>query len=713
MGSESGIRGTRRQSASCFRLLCSTLPAVLICAVLSGCGGGGSSDSGNGNGGNCLGTEPGFCGTLTGLPAGKTVTLNFSTSDAGGGNLTLDANGPFKFVLGTQVDLTTTWDVTVTATAPGASCNVTDSGNNVGSDGLEIQEITGVAVSCANAPEYTIGGTLSGLDGGTRVTLEDNGGDPLTLTADGAFAFPSALAPGSAYSVTVGSQPTAQLCAVNQGSGSNVTANVTSVVVTCSLAYTVGGTLSGLKSQGTITLENNGGDSLTLAADGAFTFPTAVAPGGTYDVTETSEPVGQDCSVTGGSGSASSDITGVQVTCVTIEQLLYTFGGEIGDAALPYAGLLMDGAGNLYGTSKSGGSENCVGGCGTVFELTPDSSGGYTESVLYAFTAGSDGASPEAGLIMDHSGDIYGTTAAGGQVGCVTGCGTVFKLAPDGTGSYTESILHAFTDGSDGANPEAGLIMDGAGNLYGTAMSGGIGDGVVFELVPNGSGGYSESVLYDFAGNATGEMNPNAPLLMDSAGNLYGMTAVGGGYSYQSGCGSVFRLAPDGSGGYTETDLYTFGSCSFSEVGPDAGVIMDSVGDLFGTKFETSSVVVFELTPNGSGGYIESDLDTFPGGPPPGGGQPYGGVIRDSAGNLYGTTYDGGSVNYGSVFKLTPNSSGGYTESILYNFAGANIDGANPSGALIMDSSGHLYGTTVSGGAAAGNSGTVFEIFPQ
>lgn len=607
--------------------------------------------------------------------------------------------------------MTTTWDIGVTAQTPGTSCSVTNSGTN-GSGGLKIQEITGVVVTCATAPEYTIGGTISGLNSGTQVMLENNGGDPLTLTTNGAFTFPSALAPGSAYSVTVATQPTDELCAVSRGAGSGVTANVTSVAVTCSLAYSIGGTLSGLESRGTITLENNGDDSLTLSNDGAFAFPTAVAPGGPYDVTETSEPVGQSCSVTGGSGSASSEVTDVQVACVTIEQLLYSFaGGKVGDARLPYAGLIMDNAGNLYGTSSSGGSSNCIGGCGTVFELTPHD-GGYAESVLYAFSAGSDGASPEAGLIMDHAGNLYGTTTAGGRTGCVTGCGTVFRLAPNGSGGYTESVLYAFTDGSDGATPEAGLVMDSTGNLYGTAMSGGIGEGVVFELTPNGSGGYTESILYNFSGNVTGEMNPNAPLLMDNAGDLYGMTAVGGGYSYQSGCGSVFRLAPNGSGGYTEADLYTFGSCSVTEVGPDAGLVMDSAGNLYGTKYEDGSEIVFELAPNGSGGYTESSLDSLPGGPR-GGSGPYGGVIMDSAGDLYGTSYQGGGANVGTVFKLTPNGSGGYTASTVYSFAAANVDGANPSGPLIMDSAGNLYGTTVNGGATGDSSGTVFEIFPQ
>jgi uncharacterized repeat protein (TIGR03803 family) len=372
-----------------------------------------------------------------------------------------------------------------------------------------------------------------------------------------------------------------------------------------------------------------------------------VAPGNTYDVTEFSEPVGQDCSVTGGSGGASADITGVLVTCVTVEQVLYSFGLAAGDGTLPYAALMIDSAGNLYGTTMNGGSQNCVGGCGTVFKLGPNGSG-YTESVLHGFTASGDGADPVSALVMDNAGNLYGTT----WVGAYSGFGTVFKLAPNGGGGYTESVMYSFLSGADGANPNSALIMDSSGNLYGT-------------------------------------------------------TGYGGGYSVGDGNGTVFRLAPNGSGGYTESVLYSFSGGTVAGTPPTAGLVMDSAGSLYGT----TSGIVFKLTPT-SGGYTESILYSFAGGD-----SPFGGVVLDSTGDIYGTTMNGGSFQNcvsgcGTVFKLVPNGSGGYTESVMHSFAGGNIDGANPHGTLIIDSAGKLYGTTVNGGAGI-NFGTVFEVFPH
>ena len=308
-----------------------------------------------------------------------------------------------------------------------------------------------------------------------------------------------------------------------------------------------------------------------------------------------------------------------------------------------------------------GGSTSISGG-----NSSGNGSSSYSESVLYRFRGGSDGADPSGSLIMDSAGNLYGTTANGGRSGCPNGCGVVFKLAPDGSGGYTESTLYRFRGGSDGAYPSGSLIMDSAGNLYGTTTHGGnrYGDGVVFKLAPDGSGGYTESVLYRFRGGRHAA-TPFGRLIMDGAGNLYGTTS-GGLRSLSSrcpnGCGVVFKLAPDGSGGYTESVLYRF-----------------------------------------RGG---SDGDN-----------PSGSLIMDSAGNLYGTT-DGGlrsrcpSNGCGVVFKLAPDGSGGYTESVLYRFRGGS-DGDNPSGSLIMDSAGNLYGTTGGGGIQSfdhSGCGIVYEI---
>jgi uncharacterized repeat protein (TIGR03803 family) len=234
------------------------------------------------------------------------------------------------------------------------------------------------------------------------------------------------------------------------------------------------------------------------------------------------------------------------------EKVLYSFCSQTHcfDGQAPRAGLITDKKGNFYGTTYYGGSYNY----GAIFKLAPKG----TETALYSFEDGSDGYFPVAGLIMDSAGNLYGTTEDGGT-GCVTtnGCGTVFKLAPNGT----ETVLYAFTNGSDGGYPEAGLIMDKEGNLYGTTDDGGANAyGTVFKVAPDGT----ETVLHSFTGSDGA--NPVAGLIMDKKGNFYGTTAVGGTYGY----GTVFKLAPNG----TETVLYAFTNGSDGGY-PENGVIMD------------------------------------------------------------------------------------------------------------------------------------------
>lgn len=237
---------------------------------------------------------------------------------------------------------------------------------------------------------------------------------------------------------------------------------------------------------------------------------------------------------------------------------LYEFkGGNDGDG--PWAGLVFDGAGNLYGTTFSGGPQSA----GTVFELTPNSSGEWAESVLYSFAFGTDGFEPMSSLIFDAAGNLYGTTA----LSVCDECGVVFKLAPTADG-WTETVLHGFTGGADGGSPVAGLISDGAGNLYGTGYNGGWGEfGGVFELTPNADGSWTEHTLYIFK-RPDGE-HPWDRLIFDSAGNLYGTTSSG----------TVFKLAPSSDGSWTRHTLYRFtGGKDGSS--PYAGVTFDSAGNL-------------------------------------------------------------------------------------------------------------------------------------
>ena len=262
--------------------------------------------------------------------------------------------------------------------------------------------------------------------------------------------------------------------------------------------------------------------------------------------------------------------------CPWTQTVLYTFTGG-SDGSGPGGGdLIFDQAGNLYGTTQAGGYLGGVcsanGGCGVVFELTP-SNGGWTESVVYTFTGGSDGANPYAGVIFDKAGNLYGTSFLGGNPGCFYGgCGAVFQLTPSGSG-WAVNVLYSFQGGSDGGEPIGGLIFDGSGNLYGTTTLGGSDSGgTIFELTPSG-GGWTFDVLYNF----TGYYGSWGSLVMDAAGNLYG-TAVGGG-AY--GTGSIFKLTRSG-GSWSYTSLHDFYSPTDGG-SPFCNVVFDANGNLYGT----------------------------------------------------------------------------------------------------------------------------------
>jgi uncharacterized repeat protein (TIGR03803 family) len=373
--------------------------------------------------------------------------------------------------------------------------------------------------------------------------------------------------------------------------------------------------------------------------------------------------------------------------------------------------LITDSAGNLYGTTELGGAKNQ----GTVFELSPTSDGSWTESVLYSFTGGSDGAQPHAGLLFDSEGNLYGTTNFGGTTSttCSKGCGTVFKLTPgSGPGDWSESVLYPFKGGSDGQQPYARLILDTEGNLYGTTLQGGhtstacaAGCGTVFELAASSG---TETVLYAFQGGTDGA-SPYAGVTFDSTGNLYGTTYAGG----ANGDGTVFKLTPASSGSWTESILHSFKG-GWDGNGPLGGVILDASGNLYGTTFQGGAPphygVVFELQHQASGAWSETLLHVFWDSPAA---HPMSGLVFDASGNLYGTTALGASstacsAGCGTLFEITPTSTG-RTYKVLRVF-GRGGDGYTPSGDLILDSNGNLWGTTEAGGSQ--KAGTVFEVVP-
>ena len=382
------------------------------------------------------------------------------------------------------------------------------------------------------------------------------------------------------------------------------------------------------------------------------------------------------------------------------EKVLHSFGTIGSDGQQPLAVLIFDQAGNLYGTTYAGGTL----GLGTVFEMTPDGSGGWTTTVLHNFGQDTDGAKPWAGLTFDAAGNLYGTTYSGGS----RNEGAVFKMSPNGSGGWTERVIHNFgISGTDGQNPEAGVIFDGAGNLYGTTYNGGSHSfGVVFEMLPNGSGGWTERVLHNFGASSMDGQNLWAGLIFDSSGNLYGTTYAGG----SRGQGTVFQMSPNGSGGWTERVIHNFGA-AYDGTAPERGsLVRDSAGNLYGITFYGGGFnlgTAYKVSPNGSGGWTEAIIHSFGRGHD--GANPYSGLILDGSGNFYGTTGFGGSNTKGTVFKISPNGSGGWTESILHNFGGTG-DGIEPVGGVIRDSAGNLYGTTYNGGSNSW--GTGYEITP-
>jgi len=354
------------------------------------------------------------------------------------------------------------------------------------------------------------------------------------------------------------------------------------------------------------------------------------------------------------------------------EIILHSFRGGA-DGAQPTGGLIADAQSNLYGTTFLSGAYDQ----GIVFKITKG-----RNRVLHSFGAAGDGAAPTCRLLMDEAGNLYGTTNGGGT----SFLGTVFKLAPD----KTESVLHSFTGGSDGAGPVSDLIADASGNLYGTTQYGGTGNctggcGTVFKVTADGQ----ETVLYSFKGVADGASPINrGGLVADAQGNLYGTTFLGG----ASRAGTVFKVAPDG----TKTTLYTFLGVSDGKQ-PAGGLTMDEAGNLYGTT-QYGFGTIFKLTPDGT----KTTLYSFMNGTD--GSAPFTNLILDAEGNLYGTTYTGGSNVLGSVYKLAPDG----TFTTLYSFVGGN-DGFFPGAGLFMDARGNLYGTTVGGGGADA-AGTVFEV---
>jgi len=425
------------------------------------------------------------------------------------------------------------------------------------------------------------------------------------------------------------------------------------------------------------------------------------------------------------------------------ETLLYTFTGG-SDGGVPYAGLLADGQGHLYGTAQQYADGSCTlgyAGCGTVFELTPTEAG-WNFKVLHTFHGGEDGANPSSSLVFDSNGNLYGTTVSGGT-GCGGyGCGTVFELRRSGDG-WQESILYRFTGRADGEDPIGSVALDGAGNIYGTTAYGGdnscfyegVGCGVVFQLKRSNAvdDEWTETVLHTFHGTDGAEPfvgvtlvppQSNFPKSVGPPGTIYGTTLYGGeGQPGDIGGGVVFQVMPSGDS-WSYRTLYEFSHLGGRPGGP---LTFDDQGNLYGMaglngRFGAGSVFeVRRMGPEGSD-WIETDIYSFRGPPDDGWFPLYQGVVMDQAGNLYGSTPGGGTSpncfgGCGTEFRLSK-SNGIWSESMVYSLTG-NADGWSPfAGGPVVDEQGNIYAMTPFGGdtnclgLGQPGCGVVFRISP-
>jgi len=380
-------------------------------------------------------------------------------------------------------------------------------------------------------------------------------------------------------------------------------------------------------------------------------------------------------------------------------EVLYTF-KSVPDGHEPFARPILMG-GKLYGTTRAGGIYDQ----GIVYQLQRTRSG-WTKSTVYTFTGGDDGGKPWAELVHDKAGNLYGTAPSGGA----SGDGVVFELSPNSGGSWTETVLHTFT-GSDGAGPLGGLIWDGSGNLYGTTSDGGAHScdqysqcGTVFKLSHSNSG-WILTTLHSFDGSDG--WGPASTLLMDANGNLFGTTRAGGHFKGSASGGVLYELSPS-KDGWSFRVL-----CKFTlPSDPGTGRIAMCDKRLYGTNAEGGaygSGFVYRVTPSAKGRkehtiysftqYVDGDT-------------PFSGVVCDTKGNLYGTTLLGGAYDEGTVFKLTLER-GKWIETVLGSFTGLN--GYQPAGGLTWDEKGHLYGTAdggAHGDCSGAGCGVVFEITP-
>ena len=395
--------------------------------------------------------------------------------------------------------------------------------------------------------------------------------------------------------------------------------------------------------------------------------------------------------------SAAVALLGCVAWAAGTPQIIYNFAGE-DDGEYLDSDLVIDNAGNLFGSSVQGGTF----ASGTVFQLT--TTGTPTHTVLYNFTGGTDGGEPYKGVTLDKHGNLYGTAVTGGGGSCEGGCGVAYKLTNNG-GTWTQSVIHQFTGGDDGSGPGSGLTLGSGGTLYGVTPTGGAnGMGVIFQIKPIKDGTWKFKVIHTFTGGDDG-LGGSAGRLLLIGKTLYGVTTVGG----ANGLGVAYSLTL-AKGKWQFTPIYAFKGT------PDAGfpygsLSADSERNLYGTTYydgKNNLGSVYRLAPQGDGTYKEKVLYSFKGGMD--GSGSIGNLVFDKTGAIFGTTSAGGAAcDCGVIFKMAKNAKGVWKESVTYRFTGTP-DGAFLYNGMVGDSAGNFYGTTVRGGA--GDDGSIYKFTP-
>ena len=397
-------------------------------------------------------------------------------------------------------------------------------------------------------------------------------------------------------------------------------------------------------------------------------------------------------------GVAAAAVFALSLATVTAATTDVIYSFEEDEGEYADTDLETDSAGNIYGTTVLGGDF----GSGTVFQLS-HTGNSWVHTVLHSFTGGADGGEPYKGVTLDGEGNLYGTAVTGGSGICEGGCGVAYKLTNSG-GTWTQTVIHAFTGEDDGSGPGARVTVDGAGNVYGMAPTGGAyGLGTIYKIRQGQNGAWVLKVIHAFTGGADGATGSAGRMILRH-GDLYGAATTGGTY----GSGVVFELTPTQVGEWDFRTIYSFRGQPDGSF-PYGALLFDASGNIYGTTYyggANNIGAVYQLTPRTNGEWREKVLYSFQGGTD--GNSPISNLVFDTARNLYGTTSEGG-LGTGTIFKLSPVGGGHWMETVVHMFQGPP-DGAFSYNGMVVDPFGNFYGATVHGGDD--DDGSIYKFTP-